>query len=188
VVLAGGKSSRFGSDKALALLRGRPLLDHAVAGLAGFEQVLVAWKPGDRARDEAYCRIIGGRAAAVGDASAAETPLAGLFAGLLASRHELVFACAADMPFAADGALLEALFAAVQSSNAAVPESEGAPQPLCAVWRRDPALAAARDLLSLTTPRGPRALAERLGAARLKWADPRPFVDVDSKEALRSLS
>lgn len=32
-VLAGGKSSRFGSDKARALLRGRPLLGHAIAGL-----------------------------------------------------------------------------------------------------------------------------------------------------------
>lgn len=33
-VLAGGRASRFGSDKALALLNGRTLLDHARAGLA----------------------------------------------------------------------------------------------------------------------------------------------------------
>lgn len=34
-VLAGGRSSRFGSDKAMALMRdGRTLLDHAMAGLA----------------------------------------------------------------------------------------------------------------------------------------------------------
>ncbi|MFC3440684.1 molybdenum cofactor guanylyltransferase [Sphingobium rhizovicinum] len=33
-VLAGGRSSRFGSDKALALLDGKTLLDHAMAGLA----------------------------------------------------------------------------------------------------------------------------------------------------------
>jgi len=32
-VLAGGKASRFGSDKALALLDGRPLIEHAVASL-----------------------------------------------------------------------------------------------------------------------------------------------------------
>jgi molybdenum cofactor guanylyltransferase len=32
-VLAGGRSSRFGSDKALAMLDGRPLLDHAAAAL-----------------------------------------------------------------------------------------------------------------------------------------------------------
>lgn len=33
-ILAGGRSTRFGSDKAEALLEGRRLLDHAVAALA----------------------------------------------------------------------------------------------------------------------------------------------------------
>ena len=33
VVLAGGKSSRFGSDKALALLDGKALIEHALANL-----------------------------------------------------------------------------------------------------------------------------------------------------------
>lgn len=32
-VLAGGQSRRFGSDKALAMLAGRPLLDHALTAL-----------------------------------------------------------------------------------------------------------------------------------------------------------
>jgi len=32
-VLAGGKATRFGSDKALALLDGRPLIEHAIASL-----------------------------------------------------------------------------------------------------------------------------------------------------------
>ena len=32
-ILGGGQSSRFGSDKALAALNGRPLMDHAWAGL-----------------------------------------------------------------------------------------------------------------------------------------------------------
>jgi len=35
-VLAGGRSSRFGSDKALALLDGRPLIEHAIAALAPY--------------------------------------------------------------------------------------------------------------------------------------------------------
>lgn len=33
-ILAGGKSSRFGSDKALAMLNGRPLIDHVASSLS----------------------------------------------------------------------------------------------------------------------------------------------------------
>jgi molybdenum cofactor guanylyltransferase len=34
VILAGGHSTRFGSDKALAMLDGRPLIDHVASSLA----------------------------------------------------------------------------------------------------------------------------------------------------------
>lgn len=45
-VLAGGQSSRFGSDKARATLDGRSLLDHAAARLASrVDVVLIAGRP-----------------------------------------------------------------------------------------------------------------------------------------------
>lgn len=40
-VLAGGRSSRFGSDKALAMLDGRSLLEHAAASLARHVETIV---------------------------------------------------------------------------------------------------------------------------------------------------
>lgn len=40
-VLAGGRSSRFGSDKADALLEGRRLLDHAIGALAEHVDIVV---------------------------------------------------------------------------------------------------------------------------------------------------
>lgn len=46
VVLAGGKSSRFGSDKAHATLTGRELLDHALLALSPFcDRIAVAGRP-----------------------------------------------------------------------------------------------------------------------------------------------
>lgn len=33
-IVAGGRSTRFGSDKALAVLDGRPLIEHVIAGMA----------------------------------------------------------------------------------------------------------------------------------------------------------
>lgn len=40
-VLAGGRSSRFGSDKALAVLKGRPLIAHAIEALAAHADTVV---------------------------------------------------------------------------------------------------------------------------------------------------
>jgi molybdopterin-guanine dinucleotide biosynthesis protein A len=73
-VLAGGRSSRFGSDKAAALLHGRALIDHAVAAFAAqCEAVVVVGRdhPGtpsipDRPRPD--CGPLGGLAGAFGHA------------------------------------------------------------------------------------------------------------------------
>ncbi len=54
-VLAGGASTRFGSDKALALFAGKPLIEHVIAGLAGQVETLVIcgrdWPPYRRIDD-----------------------------------------------------------------------------------------------------------------------------------------
>jgi molybdenum cofactor guanylyltransferase len=183
VVLAGGESIRFGSDKALAQFRGEPLIAHVLRGLrdAGFAQISISAKePGK------YAAAAGG-ADLLPDVRPIQTPLAGLATGLRASRHDLVFACAADMPFAADGALIDALTAAIGGHDVAVPQAGGSLQPLCALWRRDPCLRIAEELLAGPRPVGPRALLPLVRAARLDWADMRPFLDADTPEVLREL-
>ena len=191
VVLAGGESLRFGSDKALARFRGEPLLAHLMRGLcaAGFEQIALAAKEPRKyaavAEEIAYVqkRSID----LLVDGHPARTPLAGLVAGLRASRSEVVFGVAADMPFAADAALIDALTAALENHDAAVPEAGGSLQPLCALWRRGPCLRIGEELLGTPRPPGPRAMLKSLKAARLDWADIRPFLDADTPDALRDL-
>jgi len=183
VVLAGGESRRFGSDKALAQFRGEALISRVVRELAGagFAQVALAAKDPDK-----YAAVAGG-AELLRDVRPIQTPLAGLAAGLRASRYPLVFACAADMPFAADGALIDALIAAIADHDAAVPQAGGSLQPLCALWRREPCLKVAEELLAAPRAMGPRAILPLVRAARLEWADIRPFLDADTPQVLREL-
>lgn len=183
VVLAGGESRRFGSDKALARFRGEPLIARVVRELrnVGFNQVAIAAKEPEKYADAAP------GAELLRDVRPIQTPLAGLAAGLRASRHALVFACAADMPFAADAALIDALTAAIAGHDAAVPHAAGSLQPLCGLWWKDACLRAAEALLARPRPPGPRAILPLVRAARLDWPDPRPFLDADTPEVLREL-
>lgn len=95
LVLAGGRGSRMGSvDKGLALLDGRPLVDHALARLA--PQVGPIVISANRHRD-AY--------AAYGHPVEADAdlnyggPLAGLLAGLRAAATDFVAVVPCDAPF-----------------------------------------------------------------------------------------
>ena len=182
-VLAGGQSRRFGSDKALALFHGQPLVAHAVQAIsAQFKEVLVVAK-----EPEKYFALVSALPCRlVRDLSPFQTPLAGLASAFAEARFELIFACAADMPFAADADLIDALRAAIRGHDAAVPVSAGVAQPLCALWRRANCRAAANELLR-DGKAGPRALLEQVRTARLDWPDPRPFADADTPEALAKL-
>jgi molybdopterin-guanine dinucleotide biosynthesis protein A len=179
IALAGGRSERFGSDKALAPFRGAPLLRTVVEALgAEFPEVLVVAK-----RAEPYA-VFGARV--VVDRSTLYTPLSGLEAGLAAASREVVFCCAADMPFAVDRPLLDALFAALAGHDAAVPIHDGARQPLCALYRREPCLTEASALL-LRSAVGPKRLLDSVRTAFVEWTDERPFLDADTPEQLAKL-
>lgn len=178
IILCGGRSSRFGSDKALARLAGQTLIERAVASARlRFAHVAVV------AKDPSIYSV---DAAKIADGTAVSTPLAGLVAGLERCSTALAFAFAVDMPFALDDALLESLFDAVRGRAAAVPRYAGELQPLCAVWRRWAALDAARELLAQNA--GPRAVASAIDAAAVPWGDEKPFLDVDTPADLERLA
>lgn len=90
-VLAGGKSSRMGRDKAALEVDGQTLAARAVGRLRGiFERVIVA------ANDP---RPFAGLDVEVVPDRLGEGPLAGIAAALAAAATEHTFCCAVDMPF-----------------------------------------------------------------------------------------
>jgi molybdenum cofactor guanylyltransferase len=87
-IIAGGKSSRFGSDKAVALVDGLPLIDHVVMGLYRHAEAIVIagreWRDFDVVDDGEY---------------AGRGPLAGLLAALKhakANDFDAVMSAACD--------------------------------------------------------------------------------------------
>ncbi|MGA7908522.1 MAG: molybdenum cofactor guanylyltransferase [Candidatus Sulfotelmatobacter sp.] len=134
-ILAGGKSTRMGTDKAFLEFEGRTLL-------ARMLEVARSVTP--------EVRIVGGAAKFAAFAPVVEDvfcgcgPLAGIHAALRASQAKLNVVLAVDVPFVSF-ALLQYLIArarTVGSAWATVPRAPGGWQPLCAVYRREFAEAA----------------------------------------------
>ena len=205
-VLAGGRSSRFGSDKVLARFGGEPLLGRLLRLLRPLcGELLVVAK--ETAPYAALARAHG--ALLLTDASERKTPLSGLSAALdhlaspapaVAPHHALalhhrararLFAVAADMPFVADAGLLRALQAALDAdaaAGAALAFHGGSLQTMAGLWVAPVCAPLARALLAREKV-GPRALLDQLRVATVPWPDERgrPFLDADTPEALARL-
>jgi molybdopterin-guanine dinucleotide biosynthesis protein A len=137
-VLAGGKSSRMGKDKAFLALAGRTLLSRAL-DLAGSLTQSVAIV-GDGTRFFALGRVIE-------DLYPGQGPLAGIHAALSTSDAPLNLVLAVDLPFIQREFLLYLISEASRSSAiCTVPKTGDGWQPLCAVYRRDFAETAERAL------------------------------------------
>jgi len=128
-ILAGGKSTRMGADKALVTLDGRTLLARALE-LARSVTVDVR-VVGDAAKFGAFAPV-------VEDVFRECGPLGGIHAALRASATELNLMLAVDVPFVSR-ALIEYLISRAQGSDAMVTVARvgGGWQPLCAVYRRE---------------------------------------------------
>jgi len=130
-ILAGGKSTRMGSDKAFVMLDGRTLLARALD---------LAQSVTDNVRIVGSAEKFAAFAPVVEDVFHDCGPLGGIHAALRASSSstELNLILAVDVPFVSR-VLLEHLIARARSSNAVatVPRAGGGWQPLCAVYRRE---------------------------------------------------
>jgi len=181
IVLAGGRSSRFGRDKLAEPLDGRPLLDHAVDAVAIVAREVVVVGPPRTSGDPAASAPTAGRTPAVpvrtvGDPEPFGGPLVGLLAGLEAARQPLALLVGGDMPGLAPPVLAALLvdLDASPAADAAALEHGGAPQPLPLALRVDAVAPVVRQLLA-DGERSLRGLTERLDVRVLSADEWRPL-------------
>lgn len=128
VILAGGQSSRMGSNKALLPYRGGRFIDSIHRRLAGmFEELLLVTNSPEQ-YDFLGCRMVPDLYPGMG-------ALAGLHAALHHSVTPHIFAVACDMPYLNDD-LIRALLARRHQADVVVPESVHGLEPLHAVYGR----------------------------------------------------
>jgi len=167
IVLAGGRSSRMGRDKATLPFGDGPLVAHVVARVRPLVSDVVVVAAAAQDLPPLDVRI-------VRDRLFAEGPLPALALGLASVTTPWAFAVACDTPFV-HPALLRALAAEVAGARAAIPLVDHRLQPLVALYHRD--LAPALDRLVATGERRLHAIATLpdvrvVPAARLAAADP----------------
>jgi molybdopterin-guanine dinucleotide biosynthesis protein A len=128
-VLAGGKSSRMGRDKAFLPVQGETLLARSLKlATAVTQQVTIV---GETGKFAAYGRVVADIVPGCG-------PLGGIHAALSATSAELNLILAVDLPFL-EPRLLEYLIAEARKSESmiTVPQAGGRFQPLCAIYRKE---------------------------------------------------
>ena len=127
-LLAGGKSSRMGTDKSFVLVHGRPMIEiirERVAGL-GEELILVANKPDDYA----YLGL-----PLVGDIYPDHGSLGGIYTALATAAHPHTLVVACDMPWL-NRDLLRYMIGLRQTADVVVPVWQDYPEPLHAIYSK----------------------------------------------------
>jgi len=126
VILAGGKSSRMGSNKALLPYRGGRFIKaiyHRLSGL--FVEVLVVTNTPEQ-YDFLPCRKVPDLYEGMG-------VLAGIHSGLYHSSNPAIFAVACDMPYLTES-LIRYMASRADADGVLLPESPGGLEPLHAVY------------------------------------------------------
>lgn len=137
-ILAGGKSTRMGSDKAFVTLEGRTLLSRALElARSVTPDVRIV---GDRAKFAQFAPVVEDLFPQCG-------PLGGIHAALRASQTDLNLLLAVDLPLISPE-LLQYLITRARGAAAMVTAAKASRgwQPLCAVYRREFAEAAEQAL------------------------------------------
>ena len=186
VVLAGGRSLRFGGEKASALLAGKPLVLWAVERLkTACDKVAVNARPGSEAEAVAHAAGLTVLHDLSGDAAG---PLAGVHAGLIwavthGARAVAVSPC--DAPLLPPDLYVRLVAAA--AGGAAMAETADGSQPLCAVWPVSALTELEAALAGGAHPATWRML-DAIGVRRVHFADAAAFANLNTRAELAAIA
>ncbi len=145
--MVGGRSSRFGRDKALTPFLGRPLLLRVLDSLsrASVDEVIVS--VGRHQQRDQYKRLLSSNVKLVVDEFVAAGPLSGLVSSLASCNSPDSFLAACDLVFLSSE-VAEFLLQRIKGFDAVVPRwANGTLEPTHAVYGRGPCEEAGKKLL-----------------------------------------
>jgi len=186
VILAGGFSSRFGQDKGLIELAGKPLVRYALETVDKIveEKIVVV---SSREQADNYMKTVGSSVRVFVDDGRVQTPLVGALTGFREAKGKYTLLLPCDTPFMSKE-ILSLLFEICIGKNAVIPRwPNGYIEPLQAVYCTKPALDAAEKALA-DASFNMRSLVDRLRGVRyvstmvLQQLDPelRTFFNVNT--------
>ena len=186
-VLAGGTSSRFGSEKATAQFGRCPMIAHVVSvlGLVS-DDIVVAVAPG---RSSYYTDIVDEDVRVVEDRHPDQGPIRGLVTALEASREDYVIVSPCDTPLLRKE-VCELVIDRGRDRDGAVPRIGGFFEPLHAIYKREPCLQAFARVIEGGDRRPKEAYGEldlvTVEEEELRGVDPDlvSFININSEEAL----
>ena len=185
LLLAGGRSCRFGAEKAVARFGDAVMMDAVLKRFAPLAAVAVSARSDSAAA--AHARALGLELVHDNIAGPAG-PLAGILAGLKwVRRRGACFLAIApcDAPLLPTDLFWRLLCALGDAPAAFAVTSEGE-HPLCAVWRVA-LLPCLQQALAEGEHPSVRSLLAEIGAARVAFADARAFANANTRAALAAL-
>jgi molybdopterin-guanine dinucleotide biosynthesis protein A len=167
-ILAGGASSRMGTDKALLLFDGQPLIRRIAETLleVGSTVTIVGRKVDDPKLKSAA------------DVYPHWGALGGVHAALAAAQTEWALLVACDLPFVTADLFIHMASLREDHDAVAPVQRDGRPQPLCSLYRIDPCLARATELIEA----GKRRPVELLKSVNTRWLPFAEIQDLDNAE------
>ena len=128
IVLAGGKSSRFGENKALAHFRNKNLLEHSISLLRHFcSEIIIS--AGNQDYEELGFKVVRDEIPDIG-------PIGGIYSTLKVSKNKYNLVLACDVPYASKS-LFEQIIKKHENHTAVIPVHNRKIEPLIACYSKD---------------------------------------------------